>query len=499
MARIILNDVLCFLVKKLRTCTEKLLKTAVLDFYNVSTLNDAKHQLMKDIEDMKLPTSDIPHVPERREGDQRSQRIVDDILKLLQYLDGKLLIDKLPIYATDNPDQIPSQRVYEGDLGAIMVLLGKLDSKMLGYQGNMTAMHHRLDNLSAQLQTFTNKQQAARPPAVAQYIVDQQNRPIPSFSAAVQPHGQTGPVRPIRPGVHANTNTSCTTTSSTTQLMSTPEGNVVFNNNSTGLPAMSDNETIVKQPVLLSSFENVNRYTALMSTGESEVCQSDDNIPFTEVISARRRRRMKRRQDNNNDIPPVFGNETVIKKRPGARLLIGRGQPSSGNIVAAKRTSRCVLYIDNLSTECSTDELINFISNQSIEVFSCFKVKPRHRRGEEPDTTRSAFRLCIARRDLNTLLKEDLWPDNVTIAEWFHKQPAATAAETETESTSQVKRIRQDNNANMATQSADNNSNQQVMNSSSLDMDSTVMHSDVSDTDTVVETHHSPIDNESVE
>ena len=71
------------------------LKNAVLDFYSVPELADAKRQLLEDAS--KLDTvCVIPHVSERREGELRATRIVDDIFVVLAWLDENLLMNLLP-------------------------------------------------------------------------------------------------------------------------------------------------------------------------------------------------------------------------------------------------------------------------------------------------------------------------------------------------------------------------------------------------------------------
>ena len=90
-----------------------------------------------------------------------------------------------------------------------------------------------------------------------------------------------------------------------------------------------------------------------------------------------------------------------------------------------KYTPKAVLYIDNLDKSCTVEDLTSFVTALSVNVKSCFKVTPRHRRGQKPDDERSAFRLCISSSDLDKLLDSTVWPDCVVLAEWYRKDSAA--------------------------------------------------------------------------
>ena len=69
-----------------------------------------------------------------------------------------------------------------------------------------------------------------------------------------------------------------------------------------------------------------------------------------------------------------------------------------------------------------------FTSGLSVNVVSCFEANTRRRRGDGGDTTtRKAFRVCVYEDDLERLLNANLWPDSVTISQWFFKSASNTA------------------------------------------------------------------------
>jgi len=60
----------------------------------------------------------------------------------------------------------------------------------------------------------------------------------------------------------------------------------------------------------------------------------------------------------------------------------------------------------------------SFVSSMSINVNSCFEVKPHQRRNEEGDIDdRKAFRLCICADDRDHLLDPSKWPNSSATSE----------------------------------------------------------------------------------
>ena len=120
----VLNDLLCFVSCKYGRLPTKQLKSVLIDFYNEETISKAKVCLLNDI--MKIDSSvKQPHVPQRREGDNRLTREVDDIVTLFCFVDENRLTSSLPRYVSAGPDNMPSSRIYEGDLRSIMTVMEK--------------------------------------------------------------------------------------------------------------------------------------------------------------------------------------------------------------------------------------------------------------------------------------------------------------------------------------------------------------------------------------
>ena len=92
-----LCNVLCFLVNKAGSTPVKMIKSALIDFYNAEDLSAAKKILMDDIAMLKISVK-FPHIglPQRRDGDNKLSREVDDIFALYMCLDENKLLEQLP-------------------------------------------------------------------------------------------------------------------------------------------------------------------------------------------------------------------------------------------------------------------------------------------------------------------------------------------------------------------------------------------------------------------
>jgi len=122
-SNVVVCDVLCFLRHKFGKTAVKVTKILLVDFYYVEVLSYAKKQLLDDISSMNL-TIKMPHIPRRRDGDNRIFREVDDIYTLA-VLDVHYVLGDLTRYVAEGPDSMPSSRLYEGDLDVVMNLMEK--------------------------------------------------------------------------------------------------------------------------------------------------------------------------------------------------------------------------------------------------------------------------------------------------------------------------------------------------------------------------------------
>ena len=94
--RVVVDNVLCFLIARFGKTGNKQLKSATLDFYSFEDLYQAKQHLLSDIEQWKSDIN-LPHIPLRRDGEQRSVKSLDDIFLIITCLDEHLTLKSAKI------------------------------------------------------------------------------------------------------------------------------------------------------------------------------------------------------------------------------------------------------------------------------------------------------------------------------------------------------------------------------------------------------------------
>ena len=162
--RVVLSDALCFLKSKFGKTGTKSLRAALSDFYSGEELSVAKQQLLEDISVMKSSVK-FPHVPRRRDGDDKATRVTDDIMLLFTCIDENKLIDQLPRYASDNPDAMPSIRLYEGDFYGIIKMLDKRNDKISEYGSEIAILSRDLQTVQARTLPSTSTDQSRQQPS----------------------------------------------------------------------------------------------------------------------------------------------------------------------------------------------------------------------------------------------------------------------------------------------------------------------------------------------
>ena len=143
---VVLCDPLCFVVNKFGHTDAKTLNSALFDFFSSEVLCAAKMRLVDDVVKINLEYI-LPHILRRRDGDGRLQKEVDDLMMIFTCLDEHKAIDKLPKYVSESPDNMPSLRLYEGDMNAIMKLLNIMASKISEIGSALAAITHDVRTL----------------------------------------------------------------------------------------------------------------------------------------------------------------------------------------------------------------------------------------------------------------------------------------------------------------------------------------------------------------
>ena len=82
---------------------------------------------------------------------------------------------------------------------------------------------------------------------------------------------------------------------------------------------------------------------------------------------------------------------------------------ASGNIL-----KKLVYCVSNVSDEYNCSDLQCFLSENDIQVVSCFDSKTKF-------TGTKAFRVCISSKYEEKFLSSNMWPEDVIVREWFFK------------------------------------------------------------------------------
>jgi len=405
-ASIVLNNALCFLKNKLGKSGVKPLKSTVLDFYDAEDLSGAKRQLISDVKDLNLDIA-IPHVPERREGDNKAVRIVDDMFTFLTFLDENQKISQLPCYVANSPDSLPSSRLYEGDLAIVMKLIEKMGTE--------------IQSLSSTLAIVAND--VRRGSKFAPYS-HSSSQPVVNNERSGKP--------PQRRGSVSSGDIQMTSRVSLQRMENPPQVG-------SHLPTDVDGTRLDWAAAASTPVTVHNRYSSL---ADDDGHNNDDE--FEEPRSRKRRRsrleRQREQQQQSQQCPPATSAQTQEsqqrssgeqRRSRGRVVLTGKSSVTSQRVAAAKQIiKKAVFCVDNLNPSLSADDLSSFVRNLNVRVLTCFEVKPRRRRHEEgPILDRKAFRLCVDDADRDRLLDESKWPDSVVISQWYRLDPATRMKE----------------------------------------------------------------------
>jgi len=389
---LLLNSVLCFLTCKFGKVAIKHLKSAVLDFYSVEELISAKRQLLNDARSLQS-VDNIPHVPERRDGETRAIKVVDDIFVVYTFLDENLKLAELPKYVADSPDAMPSLRLYEGDLSSIMKLFERMEGRIQQSEASLSAIFKELQSIKVGSTSASTDWPSLPEPDTR----------CKQFSVQPQPLSAGNPSR-MTQGSEIEANQSVSRTASD-QL----RGPLLRSGDDWAAAASS------------SPYTHVNRYAALATTDD----ERNDAASFTEHHSRRSAKRRRQRSSAQQQQQDNRSGRDASRRRPG-QLLTGKSSSVSHGLAAAKKfVKRAVFCVDNVDPANGVDDVRAFVESLPVGVLSCFSAVPRRRRNEPlPIVDRRAFRLCIADSDRDRLLDASKWPDSVTISEWYHIPPS---------------------------------------------------------------------------
>lgn len=145
---------------------------------------EAKIQLINDVDSMKL-SSKRPYIPLRRDSEARLAREVDDIISLFTFVDENKAMNLLPKYVSSSPDNMPSLRLYDGDLNVILSWMKNIGTRIERFEEVMAAICRDVKELQVTScdQLVQSTRTATRGSATARSV----NKPTPVVSTEPLP------------------------------------------------------------------------------------------------------------------------------------------------------------------------------------------------------------------------------------------------------------------------------------------------------------------------
>jgi hypothetical protein len=370
----------------------------------------------------KAGIDNLPHIARRREGKDRSAKEIDDILTVTQLLDERKLTDRLPRYAADDPADLPSLHMVDGDMYVILDKLAKLEGAVAILTTNLNAVHSKVH--ASVVNTYQQPRQPTGPPGAY-------NHPAAigatSSSMRVQ---SSGPVNDSKNG------TTGWSTAMEQQYQSDCEASGEEQHNE--LPFSVVLSRSARRAIARANTAGSGKFTS----GSKRRHGSSMAVEVVGDISAQ-----------TSTFAPVTSERK--KKR---HVVIGCRNPTESNdhmtagiIAAEPRYRKAVFCIDNVLNTSTEEELETYIKDLGIHVLSVFKVQSRLSRREvrehvKPD--RCAFRVCIVKDDSEKILDASNWPSSITVSEWyFRPQQTHAVGRSSTESTTPTqsnKKLRRD-------------------------------------------------------
>jgi hypothetical protein len=115
-------------VNKFPRVALKPLKLTISDFYGPEDITAAKDCLVHEIDALKIEKWTKP--PRRRKDSvTRLTGEIDDIVTMIAMLDEIKSLGRLPLFVSTDPDKMPSVKLTDGDLAAVLLKLEKLDEE----------------------------------------------------------------------------------------------------------------------------------------------------------------------------------------------------------------------------------------------------------------------------------------------------------------------------------------------------------------------------------
>jgi len=443
---LVINDPLCYLLYKYSKTDQKTLKTTLLNFYQSDEISAAKDLLFSIV--CKLPNADNLLKNHRRRdstGNGRSVKEIDDIFAALTILDENNLLLQLPIFVTDDPTNVPTSNIGEGDMRAIMNRFERVD----------ILISHLQDTVNKSIAVATIKPPVCQSSTVTPVVVG----PTSATAAAVSTACSTSSLQPARRVQDVNKQTFMNERASF-KLLSTDVPPTTTTGRWEDDPISSESLSVSCDD-LEGVWEDASRASRKRRRTKSRLqggstttmlggpnftlpppCQSRAEVQTVAANAAATVAAVNRfdslsAAEKNNNPPAGQRNYAAAAAAPGvapsvnrqgrqqkarAPILVGNKRLGNADIMAAKPyIGKSIYCIDNVKRNVTEEDMMRFVDKLGVTVLTCHSVPPRRSKwqkmkGIEPD--RKTFRLCVPREESEKLLNADVWPAHIVITAW---------------------------------------------------------------------------------
>lgn len=138
---LVLNSLLCFLVNTRKKYPGKVIKSIIIDFYDLDAVNAARDRLVQDVAKIANVSFKIPR--ERRDSNNKLKIEIDDVIQLFDHLDDNGHLNSLPRYVTDNFSDVPMLRMESDGIPTILSKLVELKDSINTLGMGYSKVHHK--------------------------------------------------------------------------------------------------------------------------------------------------------------------------------------------------------------------------------------------------------------------------------------------------------------------------------------------------------------------
>lgn len=125
---IIISELMCYATRKFQNVPRDSLKSILATFYTPSEVSAAKETFYRIADE--LAVDGLPRAVSRRKSDDRTRLETEDIVHLLEVLDERALINRLPKFVAHDPSRLPPYNTSDLDMCMLSLRVATLEERL---------------------------------------------------------------------------------------------------------------------------------------------------------------------------------------------------------------------------------------------------------------------------------------------------------------------------------------------------------------------------------